>query len=197
MEIIKVEPHSYLGIRTIAFCVLVAVLLFSATLVFVFEYAFDVIDCIIPKNLNSIIIPIFIFLSISSIIGAYLAITTKSLYAFNPESKSDFRGYKFLGKEYGEWHPLDLNSIPNFSYIAFQSYNQTQTFNFMGVTKNEVDEDMFELRLICGQNFITLISTSEFSQLPNVVKLGRTMAQVYNVKYCDYVRDSYRKRMII
>ena len=161
MDIIKVEPHSYLSVRTMALCVLVAILFFTALCVFVFEYVFEVEDSIVPKDLNSIVIPVFVFLSIVSIIGTYLALSTKSLYAFNPETKCDLRGYKFLGKEYGEWHPLDLNAIPNFSFIAFQSYNQTQTFNFMGVTKNEVYEDMFELRLVCGQKFITLIYNKE------------------------------------
>lgn len=123
----------------------------------------------------------------------YMMMTSKDTFIYDDVENRSFSGYTLLGKDRGEWKKID----GDFSRVVFQTYEQSQTFNFMGISKNKVDETVFELRIVRDdQNYDCLVSTSDFKSLPATLKIGKQIADVNGVKFFDYVKDKYKKQKI-
>lgn len=157
------------------------------------QLAFGITDDILPADGFA-----YYFLGTVAFSGllaylTYMFLTSKDVFIFDETENKCFVGYTLLGKDKGEWKKVD----GGFSRVVFQTYEQSQTFNFMGISKNKVDETVFELRKVYDdQNYECLVSTSDFKCLSATIKIGKLMAEANGVKFFDYVKDKYRKQKI-
>ncbi len=123
----------------------------------------------------------------------YMLLTSRDTFIYDNAENKYFAGYTLLGKDKGEWSNVDKS----FARVVFQTYEQSQTFNFMGISKNKVDETVFELRMVRDdQTYDCLVSTSDFKCLPDTLKIGKQIADANGIKFFDYVKDKYRKQKI-
>lgn len=157
------------------------------------QLAFGITDEILPiKGFYYYLAGTFVFSALLAFL-TYMLMTSHDTFVYDEAENKCFSGYTLLGKDKGEWKRVD----GGFSRIAFQTYEQSQTFNFMGISKNKVDETVFELRKVYDdQNYECLVSTSDFKCLPATIKIGKLMAEANGVKFFDYVKDKYRKQKI-
>jgi hypothetical protein len=162
-------------------------------LVLALQTAFGISDDILPKeNFGYYLTGTFIFSAILAFC-TYMLLTSRDTFIFDNSGNRYFDGYTFLGKDKGEWKKME----GGFSRIVFQTYEQSQTFNFMGISKNKVDETVYELRKVYDdQTYDCLVSTSDVKCLPATLKIGKQIADANGVKFFDYVKDKYRKQKI-
>ncbi len=162
-------------------------------IVLAIQTAFGITDDILPKDgFGYYFAGTILFAGLMAFV-TYMLMTSRDTFVYDPSENKYFSGYSLLGKDKGEWKKVD----GNFSRVVFQTYEQSQTFNFMGLSKNKVDETVFELRMVYDdQTYDCLISTSDFKSLPSTLKIGKQVADVNNVKFFDYVRDKYKKQKV-
>ncbi len=162
-------------------------------IVLALQTAFGISDDILPKeNFGYYLAGTFLFTAVLAFY-TYMLLTSRDTIIYDNSENRIFSGYTFLGKDKGEWKKID----GTFSRIVFQTYEQSQTFNFMGISKNKVDETVYELRKVYDdQTYDCLVSTSDVKCLPATLKIGKQIADVNGVKFFDYVKDKYRKQKI-
>lgn len=157
------------------------------------QLMFGITDEILPsQNFGYWLTGTFLF---SGLLGflTYMFITCRDSFIFDEVENKYFLGYKILGKDKGEWKKAE----GGIARVVFQTYDQSQTFNFMGISKNKVDETVFELRLVYDeQRYECLVSTSDFKCLPMTLKVGKMIAEANGVKFFDYVKDKFKKQKI-
>jgi hypothetical protein len=183
--------HFPLPVYGVALLLDVAMVMFY--LVLALQTAFGISDDILPKeNFGYYLTGTFIF-SVILAFCTYMLLTSRDTFIFDNSGNRYFDGYTFLGKDKGEWKKME----GGFSRIVFQTYEQSQTFNFMGISKNKVDETVYELRKVYDdQTYDCLVSTSDVKCLPATLKIGKQIADANGVKFFDYVKDKYRKQKI-
>ena len=183
--------HFALPVYGVALLLDVAMVMFY--LVLALQTAFGISDDILPKeNFGYYLTGTFIFSAILAFC-TYMLLTSRDTFIFDNSGNRYFDGYTFLGKDKGEWKKME----GGFSRIVFQTYEQSQTFNFMGISKNKVDETVYELRKVYDdQTYDCLVSTSDVKCLPATLKIGKQIADANGVKFFDYVKDKYRKQKI-
>ena len=122
----------------------------------------------------------------------YLIFTAKYIYEFDGESKKFRKATEWLGKiRKGEWQELDIKC----NHISFQMYDDTYTMNFMNLSKNEVKETMYVLRLVNENgSYSTLLETPYFSALPSVLVMANALSKAYNVPFKDHIRNIVTKK---
>ena len=183
--------HFPLPVYGVALLLDVAMVMFY--LVLALQTAFGISDDILPKeNFGYYLTGTFIFSAILAFC-TYMLLTSRDTFIFDNSGNRYFDGYTFLGKDKGEWKKME----GGFSRIVFQTYEQSQTFNFMGISKNKVDETVYELRKVYDdQTYDCLVSTSDVKCLPATLKIGKQIGDANGVKCFDYVKDKYRKQKI-
>ncbi len=183
--------HFPLPVYGVALLLDVAMVMFY--LVLALQTTFGISDDILPKeNFGYYLTGTFIFSAILAFC-TYMLLTSRDTFIFDNSGNRYFDGYTFLGKDKGEWKKME----GGFSRIVFQTYEQSQTFNFMGISKNKVDETVYELRKVYDdQTYDCLVSTSDVKCLPATLKIGKQIADANGVKFFDYVKDKYRKQKI-
>lgn len=183
--------HFPLPVYGVALLLDVAMVMFY--LVLALQTAFGISDDILPKeNFGYYLTGTFIFSAILAFC-TYMLLTSRDTFIFDNSGNRYFDGYTFLGKDKGEWKKME----GGFSRIVFQTYEQSQTFNFMGISKNKVDETVYELRKVYDdQTYDCLVSTSDVKCLSATLKIGKQIADANGVKFFDYVKDKYRKQKI-
>lgn len=162
-------------------------------IILVLQTVFGISDDILPaKNFGYWLTGTFVFSGLLAFL-TYMLMTSRDIFIYDKTDNKCFAGYSLLGKDKGEWQKVESG----FSRIVFQTYEQSQTFNFMGISKNKVEETVFELRKVFDdQTYECLVSTSDFKSLPATLKIGKQMADVNGVKFFDYVKDKYKKQKI-
>ena len=124
--------------------------------------------------------------------GLFL-IFTQRVILFNTESKELLDGWKFFRWTHGQWKSFE----PNCSHFAFQRYQQTHKFSYGGLYEREVDEYVYDLRMIFpDQTFQSIASATDFQAVTQIILLGRKMSEVYNLPFYDYVRELLKKQQV-
>ncbi len=129
-----------------------------------------------------------------SVVGFFLLLT-KRITCFDPERKSFFRGAEFLSFRRGEWKPLSLDDC---KFIAFQKYDKNIEYTFGGLLNRHVEEHVYDLRFVKKDNsFESFVSASNFRAVAEMVKLGQLFSTLYQLPFCDYVKQSLMKKKVV
>jgi hypothetical protein len=132
------------------------------------------------------------FILLGSIIIATPIWFSKKFFEFNPDTKQCRKGFRLFGFKLGEWEPLEVKC----AYIAFQRYNESVHFSYGGLFKFDVEDFVFELRLVnSSSNFRTLVSGRDFQSVAMMIQLGKILSLIYDVEFKDLVKGVVRKEM--
>jgi hypothetical protein len=117
---------------------------------------------------------------------------SKKFFEFNPDTKQCRNGFYLFGFKLGEWEPLEIKH----AYIAFQRYSENVNFSYGGLFKRDVEDTVFELRLVYSDsNFRTLVSGRDFQSVAMMLQLGKILSLIYNVEFKDFVKGVVRKEI--
>ncbi len=123
--------------------------------------------------------------------GSFL-IWAVGFYEFDPDTKEMRRGGRFWHWEWGKWQPLVLTG----SRIAFQRYEQTSNYSYGGLLSKNVQEYVYELRLVKSDDtFEPILSGSDFRTVAQIIILGKKLGEVYELPFYDYVKEIVKKQM--
>lgn len=127
--------------------------------------------------------------------AGYFLIATKRITCFDPEQKSYFRGAQFHSFRKGEWKPLRLDQ---YKFIAFQKFDKSYDYKFGFLMDRHVDEHIYDLRFVRPDNtFDSFVSASNFRAVAEIVKLGNLLSKLYNIPFCDYVKQALMKSKVL
>ncbi|MCR5498150.1 MAG: hypothetical protein K6F48_09940 [Paludibacteraceae bacterium] len=129
-----------------------------------------------------------------SAVGFFL-LSTRRITCFDPEKKTYFRGAQFLSFRRGEWKPLVLDG---YKFIAFQKYDKNFEYQFGFLMNRHVEEHVYDLRFVKPDNtFVSFVSASDFRAVAEIVKLGNLLSKIYQVPFCDYVKQALLKNKVL
>ena len=137
------------------------------------------------------------FWLVGSCVFALFVSPSKKFFEFNPDTKECRKGFYWrlrYGKAFkqGEWEPLEIKR----ACISFQRYNENVHFNYGGLFKREVEDIVFELRIVYSSSvFRTLVSGRDFQSVAMMIQLGKILSLIYNVEFKDLVKGVVRKEI--
>lgn len=115
---------------------------------------------------------------------------TKKFFEFDPITKKQRYGIKLFSYKFGEWSPFEANC----THFAFQRYEESINYDYGGLTNKNVSEEFYELRKITGTGFVPIVKSSKLEDVIEMVKLGKTLSQIYRLPFHDYVRGIAKKK---
>lgn len=115
---------------------------------------------------------------------------TKELYEFDPNTKKERRGMKLFNYKRGEWTPFEADC----THFAFQEYDESINYDYGGLTNKNVSEKFYELRKIKNNAFLPIVKASDMKSVIAMLKLGKTLSEIYGLPFHDYVKGLAKKK---
>lgn len=126
-----------------------------------------------------------------SAVGAFLVLS-KRKFQFDVGSKMTRETGCFGHWEWGNWIPFE----PKGKYLAFQRYEQNYDYKFGGIYDKQIQEYVYDLRLVQDQNtFTSIVSGSDFRCVAQIISLGKKIGEIYGLTFNDYVKEIIKKEM--
>jgi len=134
----------------------------------------------------------FYFLAAVSLFFALKVWFLRKIFEFNPATKQYRDGFLLSGFRWGEWKPLEISGN---SHISFQSYNENVHYTYGGLFNQEVKDSIYEIRIIYPDlTFKTLVNGRDLQSVITMVRFGKLLSSIYNVKFIDHVKETISKK---
>ena len=95
-------------------------------------------------------------------------------------------------------HVRHATGCCRYQLIAFQKFDKSYDYKFGFLMDRHVDEHVYDLRFVRPDNtFDSFVSASNFRAVAEIVKLGNLLSKLYNIPFCDYVKQALMKSKVL